>query len=76
MLQALRGAPDQRLPMPNGLVSVRISPTTGELAGSDDPTAIFETFIEGHLPQPADTNPDNPKPHATDKDNKDDEPLF
>jgi penicillin-binding protein 1A len=76
MLQALRGASEQRLPMPNGLVSVRISPTTGELAGSDDPTAIFETFIEGHLPQPADTNPDNPKPHATDKDNKDDEPLF
>ncbi len=76
MLQAMQGAADQRLPMPNGLVSVRISPTTGELAGSDDPNAIFETFIEGHLPQPADTNQDSARPHPTDKDNKDDEPLF
>jgi hypothetical protein len=55
---------------------VRISPTTGELAGSDDPTAILEVFIEGHLPQPADANQDDARPHATDKDNKDDEPLF
>ncbi|MGH8316343.1 MAG: penicillin-binding protein 1A, partial [Steroidobacterales bacterium] len=48
MLQAMRGVPEQRRPMPNGLVTVRISPTTGELAASDDPNSIFEIVIEGH----------------------------
>ena len=76
MLQALQGVPEQRRAMPNGLVSVRISPTTGELAGSDDPNAIFETFIEGHLPQPGEASQDKSNPQAPDKDNKDDEPLF
>jgi penicillin-binding protein 1A len=76
MLQALQGVPEQRRPMPNGLVSVRISPTTGELAGSDDQNAIFETFIEGHLPQLGEASQDKSNPQAPDKDNKDDEPLF
>jgi penicillin-binding protein 1A len=76
MLQALRGVPEQHPAMPNSLVSVRISPTTGELAGSDDPNAIFETFIEGHLPQPAEGSQDNPAQRTPDKDNKADEPLF
>jgi penicillin-binding protein 1A len=76
MLQALRGVPEQRRPVPNGLVSVRISPVTGELASSDDPNAIFEWFIEGHLPQPGEASQDNSNPRASDKDAKDDEPLF
>jgi penicillin-binding protein 1A len=76
MLQAMRGVPEQRRPVPNGLVSVRISPLTGELASSDDPNAIFEWFIEGHLPQPGEAGQDNSNPRAPDKDAKDDEPLF
>jgi penicillin-binding protein 1A len=76
MLQALKGVPEQRRVMPDGLVSVRISPLTGELASSDDPSAIFETFIEGHLPQPAEPGQDNSTPRASDKDSKDDEPIF
>ena len=76
MLQAMRGVPEQRRPVPNGLVSVRISPVTGELASSDDPNAIFEWFIEGHLPQPGEASQDNSNPRASDKDAKDDEPLF
>jgi penicillin-binding protein 1A len=76
MLQALQGVPEQRRPMPDGLVSVRISPRTGEFAGSDDPNAIFEIFIEGHLPQPAEASQDKSNPRVSDKDNKDDEPLF
>ena len=76
MLQALKGVPEQHRTIPNGLVSVRISPLTGELASSDDPSAIFETFIEGHLPQPAEPGQDNSNPRTSEKDNKDDEPIF
>jgi len=76
MLQALKGVPEQRRPMPNGLVSVRISPTTGELAGSDDPNAIFETFIEGHLPPAPEGSQDNPAQRTPDKDSKNDDSIF
>jgi penicillin-binding protein 1A len=78
MLQAMRGVSEQRRAMPNGLVTARISPTTGELASSDDPSAIFETFIEGHLPLPPEAGQDNSgqRTQDQDKDNKDDEPLF
>lgn len=76
MQQALRGIPDQRRPMPDGLVTVRISPTTGEIASSDDPNGILEIFIEGHLPQPPEAGQDNSGPRTPDKDSKDDEPLF
>ena len=50
MREALRTVPERTRPMPPGLVQARISPTTGELAGVDDAGAIFEAFLEGHLP--------------------------
>ena len=37
--------------MPDGLVSVRISPQTGHLADALDPDAIFETFMLQNVPQ-------------------------
>ncbi len=76
MLQALQGVPEQHRPMPDGLVTVRISPTTGEIASSDDPNGILEIFIEGHLPLPTEASQDNSNPRTPDKDDKDDEPLF
>ena len=51
MREALRGVPQKTRPMPEGLVQVRISPTTGQVAGVDDPDAIFETFMVDRLPQ-------------------------
>ncbi len=51
MREALRGVPQHRRPMPDGLVQVRISPYTGEVAGVDDPEGIFETFMADRLPQ-------------------------
>jgi penicillin-binding protein 1A len=51
MKQALSGAPRRGVPVPDGIVSVRISPKTGLLASSDDPTGIMEKFIEGNLPK-------------------------
>jgi penicillin-binding protein 1A len=70
MREALRGTPEARMRMPDGLVTARISPLTGKLAGADDDNAIFETFMEGRLPEAAD-----PFERERDKGRKDD-PLF
>jgi penicillin-binding protein 1A len=50
MAEALKGTADRPWSMPGGLMQVRISPITGELAGADDPEAIFETFMLDRLP--------------------------
>jgi penicillin-binding protein 1A len=50
MREALRGSPEQRRPMPEGLVTLRISPDTGMLASGENPDAILETFMTDHLP--------------------------
>ena len=50
MQEALRGMPDSRLPMPEGVVTARVSPTTGLLAGADESDAMFEYFLAEHLP--------------------------
>ena len=51
MHEALAGAPKHGVPVPDGIVSVRISPETGLLASSDNPNGIMEKFIEGNLPK-------------------------
>lgn len=48
---ALEGRAEVQPTRPPGLVTVRIDPVTGELAGTNNPHAIFETFIEGTLPE-------------------------
>jgi penicillin-binding protein 1A len=64
MHAALFGSPSHGVPIPDGIVSVRISPRTGLLASSDDPTGIMEKFIEGNLPKAElyeGQNPNNPE---------------
>ncbi len=51
MREALAGAPRHGVPLPDGIVTVRISPETGMLASADNPSGIMEKFIEGNLPQ-------------------------
>jgi penicillin-binding protein 1A len=75
MRDALAGRPNHSLPMPDGVVTARISPETGELAGGNDPTAIFEYFLVEHLPAGFDggtggTQPGVPVPK------KYEEPIF
>jgi penicillin-binding protein 1A len=74
MREALRGTGEVPVPAPEGLVTVKISPATGLLASADDPGAVFETFIEGHLPESADpfAGTDGSRDRSTDTD----EPLF
>jgi penicillin-binding protein 1A len=50
MREALKGVPETRRPMPEGLVTLRISPDTGMLASGENPDAILETFMTDHLP--------------------------
>jgi penicillin-binding protein 1A len=53
MREALRGVPQRVRAMPEGLVTLRISPFTGRLASEGDPDAISEIFIADHLPDGA-----------------------
>lgn len=50
MGEALAGRRDHRLPQPEGIVTARISPTTGAIAKPNDPDAVFEYFLTGRLP--------------------------
>ena len=50
MRVALQDVPESEFDRPDGLVTVRIDPETGLLASADNRQAIFETFIEGTLP--------------------------
>ena len=56
---ALKGASQNALPMPDGIVSVRISRTTGCPASAADPAedVMFEIFRTDHVPEC--DNPDN-----------------
>jgi penicillin-binding protein 1A len=51
MHEALAGTARHPVSVPDGIVSVRISPDTGLLASSDNPKFIMEKFIEGELPK-------------------------
>ena len=51
MHEALAGSPRHMVPMPEGIVTVRISPETGLLASSDNPNGIMEKFSEDNLPK-------------------------
>lgn len=50
MRLALRGAPEHQMPMPDGIVTVRIDSTTGCPARAGQSNAIFEMFRDGHVP--------------------------
>ncbi|MGD0490039.1 MAG: penicillin-binding protein 1A [Steroidobacteraceae bacterium] len=72
MREALAGTPSYKLPPPDGIVTARISPTTGLLASADDPNGIMEKFIEGSLPKSeASETPNNQNPL-----NDGEKPLF
>jgi penicillin-binding protein 1A len=67
MKQALEGTARHGVPVPDGIVSVRISPKTGLLASSDDPNGIMEKFVEGNLPKAELYEGQNPNGPEADK---------
>lgn len=62
MREALRGVPEYNRPMPDGLVTLRISPDTGMLASGENPDAILETFMTDHLPAGSVPGENGPQP--------------
>jgi penicillin-binding protein 1A len=48
---ALRGAPENQMAMPEGIVSVLIDRATGCPARAGQPNTMFEYFREGHVPK-------------------------
>lgn len=50
MREALRAVPQRTRPRPDGIVELRISQDTGQLASADDPFAVSELFMTDHLP--------------------------
>jgi penicillin-binding protein 1A len=83
---ALKGVPENQMPMPEGIVSVRIDPQTGCPARSGQRNTIFEFFREGHVPECDDVEelPDifnaagsvDPEPEEDEEDEEDAEDLF
>ncbi|HLS80788.1 MAG TPA: penicillin-binding protein 1A, partial [Steroidobacter sp.] len=53
MAEALQAVEESRRTPPPGLISMRVSADTGLAARPGDPSAIFETFMAGHLPPSA-----------------------
>ncbi|MEJ0037214.1 MAG: penicillin-binding protein 1A [Gammaproteobacteria bacterium] len=74
MREALRGVPEYRRPMPEGLVTLRISPDTGMLASGENPDAIQETFMTDHLPAGSVPGEDGPQNGPETSGNKGAEP--
>lgn len=64
MTPMLEGVPETALQSPSGMVTLRIDPDTGQVAGSDQPNAIFETLREDQLPNAANAGVGMPAPDA------------
>lgn len=50
MREALKSVPQRTRPRPEGVIELRVSRGSGELATADDPYAISELFMVDHLP--------------------------
>lgn len=65
MREALRNVPSSTLPRPDGLIDLKVSPSTGTLADPLDPDAIRETFMvqfQPRAPEPGETGSTAPGP--------------
>ena len=76
MREALRAQPDYARSMPPGLVTARISPKTGTLVSTNEGDAIYETFMEDHLPPAASAVGNTVPVSGPQKSGVSSEPLF
>lgn len=60
MHEALKGVTEQHRAMPDGIVTLRISPETGTLVSAENPNGLPEIFMADHLPAAEDAS--NPGP--------------
>jgi penicillin-binding protein 1A len=64
MREALKGVPEQHRPMPDGIVTLRISPDTGTLVSAENPDGVPEIFMASHLPAAADADSEGQGPQG------------
>ena len=76
MQEALRDRPEHRLPEPPGVVRMWVSRTSGLPASAGAPGALFEAFLEGHLPDTGAIAADGELAGESVDPTTDDEPLF
>jgi penicillin-binding protein 1A len=76
MQEALRDRPEHRLPEPPGVVRMWVSRTTGLPASAGAPGAVFEAFLEGHVPDASAIAADGELAGESVDPTTDDEPLF
>jgi penicillin-binding protein 1A len=74
MREALKGVPDEPRPMPEGLVTLRVSSQTGALVSAENPDGIPEMFMADHLPAAA--NEDGSMAQSAEGGEKSSEPIF
>ena len=75
MHEALRAVPDKRRPMPDGLVTLRVSAQTGALVSAENPDGIMEIFMADHLPGAA-TEEGNSMAQSAEENQSSSEPIF
>jgi len=68
MREGLKGIPEHIPERPDGLVTVRIDPNTGQLAKGGSPHAIFETFRAARVPKPGPSGSERTTPGASETD--------
>jgi len=73
MREALKGVPEHDRPMPDGVVSLRISRETGALVSNENPDGIPEFFMADHLPAAGNPNATGPGAEGTSPSS---EPIF
>ncbi|HVN44381.1 MAG TPA: penicillin-binding protein 1A [Steroidobacteraceae bacterium] len=56
MREALKGVPEEHRTMPDGVVTLRISATTGTLVSAENPDGMPELFMVNHLPSAEQTD--------------------
>ncbi|MBS0380101.1 MAG: penicillin-binding protein 1A [Proteobacteria bacterium] len=64
MGEALKGVTEQRRAMPEGIVTLRISPETGTLVSDENPNGMPEIFMADHLPTAEDAASGNQNQQA------------
>jgi membrane carboxypeptidase/penicillin-binding protein len=72
MREALKGVPEQRRTMPDGVVTLRISPESGTLVSAENPDGVPEMFMVNHLPAANETGNPAQGPEAQ----QSSEPIF
>ncbi len=60
MREALKGVPEYRRSMPDGVVPLRISRETGTLVSNENPDGVTELFMSDHLPTTSESARANP----------------